>query len=154
MGKKRNDAMTNIDMDCDKVNEILKKRKKKKSSKVLLSEKTPGESSARTRGIEDSLDAIEIVPTMVNHDGVAPHPNMHVTPVHSGVVAHDGFHFSSMVSSLEQTFDGLEYDPNNLMASTNVCDQFYESMSKVTHFFYRPKKVLLCEFPLTLCFSF
>ena len=71
---------------------------------------------------------------MANHNGVVPpHPHM---PVCSGVVAHDMFHFSSMVSSLEQTFDGLDYDPDNLTAGINIYDQLYESMSKVTLIFY------------------
>ena len=41
MSKKRSAMMIDIDVDCDKVNELLKKRKKKKSSKVHLSKKTP-----------------------------------------------------------------------------------------------------------------
>ena len=48
MSKKRIAMMIVIDVDCDKVNEIL--RKKKWSSKIKLSEKTLGESSARTGG--------------------------------------------------------------------------------------------------------
>ena len=45
---------------------------------------------------------------------------------------HDGFHLSSMVSSLEQTIGSLGYDPDNLTADTNVCDHLYEFISKVT----------------------
>ena len=45
--------MIDFDLDYDKVNEALERRKKKKSSKAQLLGKTLGESSARTRGIED-----------------------------------------------------------------------------------------------------
>ena len=64
MGKKKRAAAIDIDLDCDKGNKALEKRKKNKSSKVWISEKTPRESSARTRGVEDSLAAIEVAPTM------------------------------------------------------------------------------------------
>ena len=95
------------------------------------------ENSARTRGIKDCLATVETVPTMASHGGVVPPcPHMPVTPVHGGSAAHDEFHFSSTVSSLEQNFDGLDYDLDNLIAGTNVCDQLYESMSKVTLIFY------------------
>ena len=53
MGKKRGARAIDFDLDCDRVNEALERRKKKKSSKAQLSGKTLGESSARTRGIED-----------------------------------------------------------------------------------------------------
>ena len=46
MGKKRNTMMIDMDVHYDKVNEILRKRKKKQSSKVHLLEKTLGESFA------------------------------------------------------------------------------------------------------------
>ena len=52
MGKKRGARAIDFDLDCDKVNEALERRKKKKSSRAQLSGKTPGESSARTRGTE------------------------------------------------------------------------------------------------------
>ena len=51
MDKKRNAMMIDMDVDCDKVNEILRKKKKKWSSKIKLSNKTPRESSAQTKGI-------------------------------------------------------------------------------------------------------
>ena len=110
--------MINITVDYDKVNETLKKRKKKnKSFEVRLSEKTHGESSSKTRGIEDPLAAVETVPTMASDDGIVPPcPQMPVTPVHGEVVDRDRFHFSSIVSSLEQTFGGLDYDLDNFMA--------------------------------------
>ena len=81
-----------IDVDYDKVNEILrrKKNKKNRSSKVQLSEKTPGESSARTRGIENLLVASIITSTMPKHDDVSPsHLAMLDTSAHDGVVTHD-----------------------------------------------------------------
>ena len=34
MGKKRRASVIDIDLDCDKVNEALKRKKKKRSSKV------------------------------------------------------------------------------------------------------------------------
>ena len=37
-----------------------------------------------------------------------------------------------MVSSLGETLDGLGYDPDNLTASTDVCDQLHEVMIKLT----------------------
>ena len=72
-------------------------------------------------------------PTMPNHDD-APlsHSAMPITFTCDGFVTHDRFYFSSMVSSLEQTFDGLGYDPDDLTASTDVCDQLHEVMTKVT----------------------
>ena len=74
--------MINIDLDCYKVNEALEKRKKKKYSKVQVPENTLGESSARTKGIKDSLAAVEVAPTMANYDGVVPsHSHASVTPI-------------------------------------------------------------------------
>ena len=105
----------------------MERRKKKKSSKAQLSGKTLKESSARTRGIEDRLVAAGTISTVSNQDGIEPpHPHMPVT-----TVDHDGFHLSSMMSSLRQTLGSLGYDPDNLTASTDVCDHLYESMSKV-----------------------
>ena len=101
MGKKRGARVIDFDLDCDKVNEALERRKKKKSSKAQLSGKTLGESSVRTRGIEDPSVAVETISTVANHDGVEPpHPHMPVTPTPGTTVDHDGFHLSSMTSSL------------------------------------------------------
>ena len=70
---------------------------------------------------------------MIDHDGIAPsHSHGLVTPIQGSTMDHDRFHLSSMVSSLEQTIGSLGYDPDNLTASTNVCDHLYESVSKVT----------------------
>ena len=66
-------TMINMDVDCDKVNEILRKKKKmKRSSKVQLPEKIHGESSARTKGIENPLVALVIESTIPSHDDVPP----------------------------------------------------------------------------------
>ena len=79
------------------------------------------------------MATVETIPIMASRDGViSPRPNMAVTLVHGSTVNHDGFHFSSMMSSLERTF-GV-YDPNNLTASINVCDQVYESAQGNTFF--------------------
>ena len=59
--------MIDFDLDCDKVNEALERRKKKKSSKAQLSGKTLRESSARTRRIEDPFGTIS---TVANRDGI------------------------------------------------------------------------------------
>ena len=72
---------------------------------------------------------------MTSHDGIVPsRSHMPFTPVYDGAMDHDGFHLSSMVSSLEQTLGVLGYDSDNLTAGTDVCDQLYESISKVTLF--------------------
>lgn len=85
MGKKRNAMMIDMDVDNDKVNEILR-RKKKRSSKIKLSKKTPGESSAQSRGTENPLTN----PVMINHDDAHPmHLALHVTPAYDGAAAHD-----------------------------------------------------------------
>ena len=132
MGKKRGARAIDFDLDCDKINEALERRKKKKSSKAQLSGKTPGESSARSRGIKDPSIAVGAVSTVVDHDGVEPpHPHMPVTPTPGTTVDHNGFHLSSMTSSLRQTLGSLDYDPDNLTASIDVCDHLYESISKV-----------------------
>ena len=132
MGKKRDAVAIDFDLDCDRVTEALKKRKKKKSSKVHLSGKASGEGSARTRETEDPSAAAGTVAAFANHDGAEPsHPHMPVTPTPGATVDHDGFHLSSMTSSLRQTLGGLGYDPDNLIAGTDVCDQLYESMSRV-----------------------
>ena len=133
MGKKRDATTINFDLDCDRVTEALKKRKKKKSSKVQLSGKAYGEGSARTREIEDPSAAAGTVATFTNHDGAEPsHLHMPVTPTPGVTVDHDGFHLSSMTSSLRQTLGGLGYDPDNLTTGTDVCDQLYESTSRVS----------------------
>ena len=132
MGKKKGARAIDFDLDCDKVNEALKKRKKKKSSKVQLSKKAPGEGSARTKGVKDPLDATRTISMVAHHGGIEPsHSHMHVTPIPGTTVDHDGFHLSSMMFSLQQTLSSLGYDPDNLTASTDVCDHLYESMSKV-----------------------
>ena len=93
-----------FDLDCDRVTEALKKRKKKKSSKVHLSGKASGEGSARTRETEDPSAAAGTVAAFANHDGAEPsHLHMPVTPTPGVTVDHDGFHLSSMTSSLRQT---------------------------------------------------
>ena len=121
-----------VDLDCDRVAEALKKRKKKKSSKAHLSGKASGEGSARTRETEDPSAAAGTVAAFANHDGAEPsHPHIPATPTPGVTVDHDGFHLSSMTSSLRQTLGGLGYDPDNLTAGTDVCDQLYESMSRV-----------------------
>ena len=149
MGKKRDVMAIDFDLDCDKVTEALKKRKKKKSSKVHLSEKAPGEGSARTRGTEDPSVAAGTVAMVVDCDGAEPsHPHMPVTPTPGAIVDHDGFHLSSMTSSLRQTLGGLGYDPDNLTSRTDVCDHLYESMSKV-NIYHR----LLCVSQVSLFFS-
>ena len=90
-----------------------------------------------TRGIEDPLTTVKVVPTMASHGGIVPlGSHMPITPVHGGAAAHDAFYLSYMVSSLEQTFDGLDNYPDNLTASIDVCDQLHSSMSKVTIIFY------------------
>ena len=122
-----------FDLDCDRVTEALKKRKKKKSSKVHLSEKAPGEGSVRTKETEDPSAAVGTVAAVINRDGAeSSHPHMPVTPIPGATVNHDGFHLSSMTSSLRQTLGGLGYDPDSLTAGTDVCDQLYESMSRVS----------------------
>ncbi len=132
MGKKRGAMAIGFDLYCARVTKALKKRKKKKSSKVHLSGKASGEGSARTRETEDLSAAAGTVATFANHDGAEPsHPHMPVTPTLGATVDHDGFHFSSMTSSLRQTLGGLGYDPDNLTAGTDVCDQLHESMSRV-----------------------
>ena len=83
--------MINTDVDCDKVNEILRKKKKKKrSSRVQLSEKAPREKSSQIRGIENPL----VVPiaefTMPELEDVPPsHSAMHVTTACDDVVTHN-----------------------------------------------------------------
>ena len=148
MGKKRGVMAIDFDLDYDRVTKALKKRKKKKSSKVELLEKAPGEGSTRTRGIEDPLVTAGTVATVVGRDGAEPsHPHMPVTPTPGATVDHDGFHLSSMTSSLQQTLGGLGYDPDNLTAGTDVCDHLYESMSKVNiyhHFLLLIDHVKLC----------
>ena len=132
MGKKRGAMVIDFDLDCDRVIEALKKRKKKKSSKVQVSEKAPGEGSVRTRGTEYLSVSAGAAATVVDRDGAEPsHPHMPVTPTPGVAVDHDGFHLFSMTSSLRQTLGGLGYDPDNLTAGTDVCDQLYESMSRV-----------------------
>ena len=86
----------------------------------------------RTRGIEDPSVAVKTTSMVANCDSVEPpHPQMPVTPTPGTTVDHDDFHLSSMTSSLRQTLGNLGYDPDNLIASTDVCDHLYESMSKV-----------------------
>ena len=133
MGKKRDVMAIDVDLECDRIAEALKKRKKKKSSKAHLSGKASGEGSARTRDIEDPSAASGTVATFANHDGAEPsHHHTPVTPTPGVTIDHDGFHLSSMTSSLRQTLGGLGYDPDNLTAGTDVCDQLYESMSRVS----------------------
>ena len=133
MGKKRDAMAIDVDLDCDRVAEALKKRKKKKSSKAHLSGKASGEGSARTRETEDPSAAAGTVAAFANHDGAEPsHHHTPVIPTPGVTVDHDGFHLSSMTSSLRQTLGGLGYDPDNLTAGTDVCDQLYESMSRVS----------------------
>ena len=123
MGKKRGAMAIDFDLDCDRIAEALKKRKKKKSSKVHLLEKASGEGSARTRGTEDPSVAAGTVATVVDRDGANPsYPHMPVTPTPGATVDHDGFHLSSMTTSLRQPLSGLCYDPDNLTASTDVCN--------------------------------
>ena len=101
MGKKRDAMVIDVDLDYDRVAEALKKRKKKKSSKVYLSGKAFGEGSARTRETEDPSAVAGTVAAFANHDGAEPsHPHMPVTPTPGVTVDHDGFHLSSMTSSL------------------------------------------------------
>ena len=150
MGKKRGARAIDFDLDCDKVNEALERRKKKKSSRAQLSGKTPGESSARTRGTEDPSVAVGAVSMVVNRDGIElSHPHMLVTPTPGTIVDHDGFHLASMTSSLRQTLSGLGYDPDNLTASTDVYDHLYESMSKVNIY----HRLLLPIGHAKLCFT-
>ena len=79
------------------------------------------------------MTTVDVVPTMAGHNGVVPsHSHALVTPIQGNTVDHDGFHLSSMVSSLEQTIGSLGYDPDNLTVGTDVCDHLYESVSKVT----------------------
>ena len=74
MGKKRGARAIDFDLDCNKVNEALERRKKKKSSKAQLSGKTLGVSSARTRGIEDPSVVVGTISTVANRDDVElPH---------------------------------------------------------------------------------
>ena len=111
----------------------MKKRKKKKSSKAHLSGKASGEGSARTRETEDPSAAAGTVAAFANHDGAEPsHHHTPIIPTPGVTVDHDGFHLSSMTSSLRQALGGLGYDPDNLTAGTDVCDQLYESMSRVS----------------------
>ena len=135
MSKKRGAMAIYFDLDCDRVIETLKKRKKKKSSKVQLSKKAPGEGSARTRGVKDPSDAARTISMVAHHGGIEPsHSRMLVTPIPGTTVDHDGFHLSSMMLSLQQTLSSLGYDPDNLTANTDVCDHLYKSMTKVnTH---------------------
>ena len=87
---------------------------------------------------------------VVDRDGVEPsHPHMPVTPTPGTIVDHDGFHLSSITSSLRQTLSGLGYDPDNLIASTDVCDHLYESMSKVNIY----HRILLPIGHAKLCFK-
>ena len=142
-----------VDLDCDRVAEALKKRKKKKSSKVHLSGKASGEGSARTRETEDPSAAAGTVAAFANRDGAEPsHPHIPVTPTPGVTVDHDGFHLSSMTSSLRQTLGGLGYDPDNLTAGTDVCDHLYESMSKVN--IYRRLPLLIDHVKLCLTYFF
>ena len=63
-----------MEVDCDKVNKILRKKKKKKkrSSRVQLSKKALGESFASTRGIENPLVVPIAESTTPNHDDFPP----------------------------------------------------------------------------------
>ena len=83
MGKKRSVIVIDRDVDNDKVNEILRK-KKKQSLKVKLSKKTHEESSARTRGIENPLSNLN----KANRSNANPtHSVMPVTLAHLDAVA-------------------------------------------------------------------